>query len=219
MAKLPAIISTLITTLEIAQQSAPAMSEGDFQYLKLTKSGDWVFGADETEVGNDSVFVIDPASYAQGFIAWDDGSLVAEQMAVAGQPPVLLADLPALPAGVSWDAQVAFAMKGIEGKEDGVQLLYKVSSRGGKGAIGELLSAIIARGKEGNADLCPVILLGSDNYKHKKYGKIYTPVLEIEDWMELPSSGPLPDTKKKAEPEPEPEPAKAKRSRRSRKAA
>jgi hypothetical protein len=205
MSNLPANISTLLTTLETAQASTPVEASGDFTYLKMTKVGEWVYGADETEVGDNSAFVIDPASYAQGYVAWDDGELVDEKMAVAGATPVTLADLPELPAGVKWGAQVAFALKGIEGADEGMQLMYKVSSRGGKEAVSTLLAAIIKRAHAGESKLCPVVTLETSNYKHKKYGKIYTPTLLVDEWVDLPTPSDEPVAKvAKKEPEPEP---------------
>jgi hypothetical protein len=228
---LPANITSLLGNLEAAQQATPDTSTGDFLYLKMTKGGEWVYGSEDTEVASDSVFVIDPNSYAQGFVAWDDGSLVDERMAVAGSPAVTMADLPQLANGAKWDSQVAFALRGIEGGDEGVQLLYKVSSRGGKGAISELLGKIIARGKAGEAAVCPVVLLDTSSYKHKKFGKIYTPILTVDEWLDLPDpSGAAPapaPVKAVAEPEPvvepvaEPveEPATTGRKKRSRRSA
>ena len=219
----PAVISNTITNLIAAQASTPQVSSGDFQYLKLSKSGDWVYGADETEVDDGSAFVIDPATYAQGFVAWDDGELIDEKMAVSGQPPVTQADLPVLAAG-RWDAQVSFALKGIEGKEEGVQMLYKTSSKGGKAAIAELLSKIIARGQAGETDICPIVVLDKTSYKHKKYGKIFTPILTVDEWVDLPEEGAAPVAKAEpvkqiAEPEPVIEPEPTKTTRRKRRAA
>ena len=226
MSNLPANIADLVGNLEKAQAAAPEEA-GDFLYMKMTKGGNWVFGAGDTEFSNDSVFVIDPASYAQGFVAWCDGELLGERMALAGQDPILLSSMPALPVSVDsdgdpvdWRAQKAFAMKGIEGAEEGLQFLYKVSSRGGKAAIAELLAEIIKRGKAGESALCPVVLLDTDSYKHKnkKFGTIYTPILTIDDWMYVgAASEPEPAKVAKTEPEPEPEPEpKAKRARKSR---
>jgi hypothetical protein len=217
MSNVPAVISSMIATLETAQAVTPASDSGDFQYLKMTKIGEWVYGSGETEVGSDSAFVIDPMSYAQGYVAWYDGELIDEQMAAAGAPPILLADLPALPTlpptkddpnGAQWAPQVAFALKGIEGAEDGVQLLYKVSSKGGRGAIAELLSKIIARGKAGEGDVCPIVLLETTHYKHKKYGKIFTPVLTVDEWTDMPEPAAAAPAAKEVEAEPvvEPEP-------------
>lgn len=185
---LPATLGDLVADLEAAQAQAPA-DNGDFMYMKMSKAGEWLYGADETEISNDSLFIIDPASYMQGFVAWDDGELHAEHMSVAGEKPVLKADLPALPAGAVWDTQVGFCLKGIEGPEDNLQLVYKVSSRGGKKAVSALLKQIIERGRAGKADLCPVVELKSDSYKHKKYGKIYTPELRVLEWDDVPEAG------------------------------
>ena len=215
---LPATITNLVATLEGAQASTPQVSSGDFLFLKMSKAGEWIYGADETEVAPGSAFAIDPSSYAQGYIAWADGQLIDEKMALAGQVPVTLADLPELPAGVRWDSQVAFAMKGLEGAEEGLQMLYKVSSRGGKEVIATLLGEIIAQGKAGKP-VCPIVTLSTSSYKHKKYGKIYTPVLTVADWIDLPEPGAAPEPKAVAEPEPAPEPDKPKRARRSRRAA
>lgn len=209
MSQLPAVISNLVNALEKSQHNTPSVSSSDFLYLKMSKAGEWVYGADETEVSADSVFIIDPSSYAQGYVAWNDGELVNELMAAAGQTPVTMSDLPDLPAGVKWDAQVAFALKGLEGEVEDLQFLYKVSSRGGKQVIAELLAKIIERGKDGEMALCPVILLDKTSYKHKKYGKIFTPVLTVDEWMDLPEPGePEPAAQVEATPEPEPKPTR-----------
>jgi hypothetical protein len=185
MSTLPANIQSLITSLEVAQTATPSASSGDFQFLKMTKQGEWVYGADEIEVSDDSAFVIDPSSYSQGYVAWSkDGDLIDEKMAAAGQPPVLLS---ALDNSVDWKVQVGFALKGIEGAEDGEQLLFKTSSQGGKEVISALLAQIIAKARTGAAAFCPIVVLDNSSYKHKKYGKIYKPVLTVDEWAEVPT--------------------------------
>jgi hypothetical protein len=185
MSTLPANIQSLITDLEAAQTATPSASSGDFQFLKMTKQGEWVYGADEIEVSDDSAFVIDPSSYSQGYVAWSaDGELEDEKMAAAGQPPVLLS---ALDSSVDWKVQVGFALKGIEGAEDGEQLLFKTSSQGGREVISALLAQIIAKARTGATAFCPVVLLDNSSYKHKKYGKIYKPVLTVDEWVEVPT--------------------------------
>lgn len=218
--QLPAVLQTLVTDLVAAEQASPGTSSGDFLYLKMSKGGNWIFGAEDTEVNNNSAFVVDPSSYAQGYVAWADGELLGEFMAVAGKQPITLADLPPLKVTVddegdpvNWKPQKAFALKGIEGEEEGTQLLYKTSSKGGLKAISGLLAAIIERGKAGSADLCPVVMLDSDSYKHKikKYGTIYTPVLTVDEWMGMPTG--------EEEEEEAPEPAKVEKKSRKKKAA
>lgn len=218
MSQLPAVIQTLVGNLEKAQNATP-VSLGDFMYLKMSKAGEWLYGAEETEVDPNSAFVIDPSSYAQGFVAWLDGELVDEKMALAGQPPVTVGDLPQL-NGTKWDAQVSFALKGVDGREEGVQLIYKTSSKGGKAAISDLLGKIITRGRAGETALCPIVVLENSSYKHKKYGKIYTPVLAVEDWVDVPEDEPeTAEPVAEVEPEPEPEPVTQTRTRKRRNAA
>jgi hypothetical protein len=185
MSTLPANIQSLITSLEVAQTATPSASSGDFQFLKMNKQGEWVYGADEIEVSDDSAFVIDPSSYSQGYVAWSkDGDLIDEKMAAAGQMPVLLS---ALDNSVDWKVQVGFALKGIEGAEDGEQLLFKTSSQGGKEVVSALLAQIIAKARTGVSAFCPVVLLDNSWYKHKQYGKIYKPVLTVDEWVEVPT--------------------------------
>lgn len=203
---LPANLQSTLANLETAQKSTPKDISSDFNYLKLAKDGNWVYGADETEVDSKSLFVVDPNSYAQGYVAWDDGELVEEVMAVAGQAPVVKTDLPDI--GVQWNAQVAFAFKGIEGEEEGLQFLYKVSSKGGRDAVATLLGSIIERIRAGEEAICPLIELETSSYKHKKFGKIYTPVLTVIDWVrldELADDSEDESEVKKVEKKPEPE--------------
>lgn len=204
MSNLPANLQNLVTDLEKAKQATPADS-GDFQFLKMDKSGTWLYGADDIEVDSQSEFIIDPATYAQGFIAWDDGELVDERMAVAGAEPITRTDLPDV--GAEWNSQVGVALLGIGGDDNGEQLMYKTSSKGGRGAISDLIDEVIARAKSGEPDICPVVVLENEWYRHKKYGKIYKPVFNIVRWA---SADDVPDAEEPAPeaPEPEQEPEK-----------
>jgi hypothetical protein len=44
--------------------------------LKMDKTGHWVFGADQTEIEEDSQWAVNPFSFVHGFIAWGDGVVV-----------------------------------------------------------------------------------------------------------------------------------------------
>ena len=48
-----------------------------------------------------------------------------------------------------------------------------------------LLDAIMARLDEDTEYVFPIVQLGTDNYRHKKWGKTYTPVFDIVDWVAL----------------------------------
>lgn len=183
---LPANVTSLLGNLAAAQKATPAPTDGNVNYLKMDKAGHWVYGADENEVDADSSFIINPESYESGYICWKDGELVGEEMAVAGERQINQSELP--DTGSKWDAQVGFTLTGVEGPEEGVVLQYKTSSRGGKQAISELLTKILAKGAAGSVDICPIVELDCDFYKHKQYGKVYTPVLDVVEWVEIPES-------------------------------
>ena len=195
MSNLPANISNLVANLQAAKDSGPA-DAGDFLYLKLAKTGLWIYGSDEIEVDDESLFIIDPATYTQGYIAWDNGKLAGEKMAMQGQPQINERDLPELPAPtgpdrVEWAAQKAFALIGKTGPEKGQQFLYKSSSKGGKKAIAKLLTEIITQIKSGDPDYCPIVRLENDSYKHpnKAYGRIQVPILTVVGWTTPPEVG------------------------------
>ncbi len=54
----------------------------------------------------------------------------------------------------------------------------------------------------------PVVRLKKDHYAHKSYGKIYTPVFELVEWVSMDGETPKAD-------EPEAEPAAPTRRRRA----
>jgi hypothetical protein len=215
MSNLPANLQNLVTNLEQTKAAAPSVDVGDFQFLKMDKGGTWIYGADEIEPEADARFVIDPSSYAQGFIAWDDGELVDEKMAIAGEQPITRGDLPDV--GAEWNVQFGFALLGLDGDDEGVQLMYKASSRGGKQAINALIDEVIKRGKEGKQDLCPVVELANDSYRHKKYGKIYTPEFNIVEWTTVEAATEATPAEVEDEPEVEEEQPKRKLTTRKRK--
>ena len=65
----------------------------------------------------------------------------------------------------------------------------------------------------------PVVRLKKEHYAHKKYGKVYTPVFEVVEWISLDgpaAAAAAPDAE--AEPEAD-EPAPADTGRRRRRAA
>jgi hypothetical protein len=46
--------------------------------LKMDKTGHWVFGADQTEVEEGSLWAANPFSFVHGYIAWGNGEVLAE---------------------------------------------------------------------------------------------------------------------------------------------
>ena len=87
---------------------------------------------------------------------------------------------------------------------------------GGKRAI-QTLAAAIAQQVEANPEKpVPVVELLKDHYQHKSYGRIYTPVFKVVDWIGLdaaPEAGA--DAEPETDPQPEPEAPAGRRRRRA----
>ena len=210
--KLPSLAQSLMQSIQATQaRLAQAGGDGEFQFLKLEKSGNWVFGADDTEVGDDSLWAIDPNSLMTGYIAWpEEGEPVGEEMASIMDAPIQKGNLPDV--GEKWMEQIGFSLRCIEGVDIGVQASYKSTSLGGRKAFKALLDVILERAKAEESDLVPLVFLAAGSYKHKKYGKIYTPDLDVAEWsnhaaiaVEVAGDGDGDEAEAEALPDPEAE--------------
>ena len=75
-------------------------------------------------------------------------------------------------------------------------MLYKTTSKGGIKAANKLIAEIITQLDADPDAIVPIVALKMDSYKHKEYGKIYTPIFEIEsftDFNGLPATPAEPD--------------------------
>jgi hypothetical protein len=183
MSNLPATLSNAIGAMQSAS-AAIDTTMGDFGYLKLTKAGEWVHGSDDDEIADDSIFAVSVDSFFAGFQSWDDGELLGEEIALLTEPPIRKVDLE--DTGAEWKPLIGFQLVCIKGADKGLQLVYKTTAKGGIKEVNDLMKRIVAHvtaGKHGGK-LVPLIGLAADSYKHKKYGKIYTPIVEIIDWTD-----------------------------------
>lgn len=178
-ANLPAV-TTLATSLRKLENTAPMSSV----ILKMDRTGHWIFGADQTEVDADARWAINPFSFVHGFIAWGDGEVLAEKMSSVTDP---LPELDAAPpqAKKGWEQQVGMMLKCLNGEDAGMEARFTTTSVGGKRAVQQLAVAIANQVEKDSTKPVPVVVLGKDHYQHKSYGRIYTPVFEIVDWVSM----------------------------------
>ena len=179
-ANLPAVSS-----LSTARRSITTdVGAGGTVILKMDKTGHWVFGADQTEVEDDATWAVNPFSFVHGFIAWGDGEVLGEKMVSVAQP---LPELDVAPPGAKkgWEPQVGMSLKCTSGEDEGMEARYTVTSVGGKRAVQTLAVAIAAQVEKDQSKPVPIVRLKKDHYSHKSYGKIYTPVFEIVDWVSM----------------------------------
>jgi len=177
-ANLPSVASLADNLRNI---SAGVSGGGDV-LLKMDKTGHWVFGADQTEVEDDSKWAVNPFSFVHGFIAWGDGEVVGERMVPVSQPLPELEPAPPQ-AKRGWETQVGFSLKCMSGEDEGLDVRYSVTSVGGKKAVQKLALDIAAQVEKDQSRPVPVVRLKKEHYTHKSYGRIYTPVFEIVEWV------------------------------------
>lgn len=184
--------------------------------LKMDKTGHWVFGSDQTEVEDDSLWAVNPFSFVHGYIAWGNGEPLGEKMVPVTQP---LPEIGEPPAGADkgWETQVGLSLKCTAGEDKDMEARFSATSVGGKRAVQVLALAIATQVEKDQSKPVPVVRLKKEHYQHKKYGRVFTPVFEVVDWISL--DGPT-DEAADAEAEAEAvEPAPAETGRRRRRAA
>jgi len=207
-ANLPAV-STLSTALRNLEAD---VGPAGVVIIKMDKTGAWVYGADQTEVEDDSKWAVNPFSFVHGHIAWGEGEVLGERMVSVSQP---LPELDAAPPGAKkgWEVQVGCSMRCLNGEDEGLEVRYTTTSVGGKKAIQAIAVAIAAQVEKDQTKPVPVVTLGKEHYQHKNYGKIFTPVLEVVEWVGMNGEA------EPAKAEPEAAPAEEGTRRRRRAAA
>jgi len=211
-------------TLSTALRQLPKeVGAGGVTILKMDKTGCWVFGTDSTDVEDGSRWAVNPFSFIHGFIAWGDGEVLAEHMTAINDP---LPEVGQAPSGAEkgWEGQLGFMLKCMDGEDAGLTVRYTATSVGGKRAVQDIGKLIADQIDADPAHPVPIVTLDSEHYQHKKYGKIFTPVLEVVEWVGMDG---LKDEVKdeeeaevKAEPKPEPKTEeKAQSGRRTRRSS
>lgn len=180
-ANLPAVSSLSSSLRSIAADVGPA---GGVAIIKMDKGGHWVFGAEQTEIEADSTWAINPFSFVHGFIAWGDGEVLAEKMTSVANP---LPELDEAPTGAKkgWESQVGMSLQCVSGEDKGLECRYTVTSVGGKRAVQTMAVALADQVEKDQTKPVAIVRLKKDSYAHKSYGKIYTPVFEIVEWVSL----------------------------------
>jgi hypothetical protein len=195
-----------VTSLSTALRSiATDVSAVSTSIIKMDRTGHWVFGADQTEAESDSTWAVNPFSFVHGFIAWGDGEVLAEKLVSVTEP---LPELEAAPPGAKkgWEPQTGLSLKCISGEDAGMEARFTTTSVGGRKAVQALAVEIATQVEKDQSKPVPVVKLGKDHYTHKSYGRIYTPVFEVVEWVSM-------DGEAEAEPAAEAAPAAGRRRR------
>jgi hypothetical protein len=86
-------------------------------------------------------------------------------------------------------------MKCLDGTDTGTETTFKPTTVGGVQAVAGLIDAVRDRLNSGqhHGKVAPVVQLDKDSYQHGQYGRVWTPVLSIVDWMLLDGPAPAPE--------------------------
>jgi len=158
--------------------------------IKMDKTGHWVFGADQEEVEADSTWAVNPFSFVHGYIAWGDGEVLGEKMVSVSDPLPEMDDAPPM-AKRGWETQVGMSMKCLSGEDKGLEARYTTTSAGGKRGVQTLAVAIAEAVDIDPSKPVPVVLLKKEHYQHKSYGRIFTPLFDIQSWVSMDGEEPV----------------------------
>lgn len=194
LANLPQVKS-LSTALRTIQADVGATGT---VIIKMDKTGHWVFGADQDEVEADSTWAVNPFSFVHGYIAWGDGDVLGEKMVSVSEPLPEMDDAPPM-AKRGWEVQVGMSLKCLTGEDKGMEARYTTTSAGGKRGVQTLAVAIAEMVDKDPSKPVPVVLLKKEHYQHKSYGRIYTPLFDIQSWVSMDGEEPEVEVEEVAE--------------------
>ena len=170
------------------------IQSNDFLLLRLLKSGTFAFGPEDIEPEEDGEWAVNPYSIMHGWVCWIDGNMVEEVMVPFTQNPPTqgeLKDYETTSSEDGWKQQLALTLQCVSGEDAGTTVVYKGTSVGLKKAVKALIDDLVTQLQKDQVNIVPVVTLYVDSYKHQKYGKIFTPVLELQRFipMDDPDAG------------------------------
>ena len=150
MNNLPVSASDLVGAIAKTTQRLSSGSEG-MSYLKLSKGGFWIFGVDDIEVEDESLWAVNPNSLAVGYVAWPingTGKPLGEEMRGITDDPIIESQLPDVGPNGQWAQQVGMQLMCVSGEDTGTGVVFKASSKGGLGGFNDFLNAVMEHFKE-----------------------------------------------------------------------
>ena len=167
-----------------------ARNSGGDVFLKFASRGDgWEYGSESIPVEDDELWAINPNTFEVGVIGWQDGAVVGEEMyPISSGQRVDRAELATIPASADpnqnngWQDQITVRLRALE---DGTEVMFKTTTHGGLSAITDLAGACADQGDTNAEYGVPVVRLKRDSYKHKKHGRMFTPKIEIDHWVDM----------------------------------
>jgi hypothetical protein len=218
---LPPSVQNMAASLAASVAAVGGAGGGDL-YMKMTKFGDFVYGADQTAVEEGSIWAANPLGFQHGYTCWGtkehgtEGQNMGEVLVAASSPLPEVGSLPQ--AKGNWSKAIALQVRCTNGEDEGVQTLFKANSDGGRKAYAGLLQALVEQLGKKVPEVVPLIELENDFYEHASYGKIFKPVFKVVGWTTMDGEA-APAKLEEVKEEPAEEPAKEEAPRRRRRKA
>lgn len=175
-------LSTPVSTANAFAAAGSELGDSALPILKLAKSGNWIFGTENTPV-SETRFAADVRGSQRGFVCFIDGEVVGEVMVPVALGKVISPDeLPDHGPYEGTDGWKPSASIQLRSTETGEQFVFKPTSQGGHAAIGALLTKYGYRLGLGKGGI-PIVDLDVTSYEHKRYGTVFKPVFKIVSWQ------------------------------------
>lgn len=162
-----------------------AAPEGS-QYVNFSgKRGVYEFGPDREDIDKREVWLVNVASFEDGYVCWKGGAVVSTRMSniYNGQPvPVPAADELgpfAQDKGEGWFAAKSMVLRSVE--EDDRQGYFKINSKSGVAAFADLQAQVAERLRAGRP-FWPLVNLDKENFTAKGF-KNSKPVIKVYGWL------------------------------------
>jgi hypothetical protein len=184
----PALVQKIAEGLARAYGGTDHAQRLGLPLLKMNKNdGSWSFGVENNEVQPGAHLLVDTGSFKHGLVVWSDSKIVHEEMVEGWEAPPPI-PLQPHPTGQPYKRQSQVKLRILDGEDEGLELLYKISSDGGNERLAELgrqAGARIGLYAETSPYLYPVIQLDSDWYKNKNHGSnTYKPIFRLVGWAD-----------------------------------
>lgn len=189
--QLPAALANIKAAVAKTVAKLPSASAGGF--LSFAKYGAWELGKDRETVTDEDHAAVNVLGIKTGYICWPEDEKLRKNgpLATVAAPLGQTVDVTTLDRSLpgNWVDYVEMPVRFTGGELDGEEATYNSNSKGGVDAVRGLLDKVTGRLDGGHSSFIPVVSLQVDSYPHKTYGKIFFPVLDIVDWIDMDGNG------------------------------
>lgn len=162
-----------------------AAPEGSVYVNFSGKRGCYEFGPDKGNIDTSEIWLVNIASFEDGYVCWKGGASVATRMANIYQNqliPVPAADELGpfeVQKGEGWFNAKAMVIKSVE--EDERQGYFKINSKSGVSAFADLQTQVAERLRAGRPSW-PLVNLGKEEFTAKGF-KNSKPKIDVYGWL------------------------------------